>query len=349
MSTESPVHVLVRVLVPVRAVTFALLFLISSAAHAQLSGPVVTTLTIFAGTETGLWRSGDWGYRWQRVEGGQGGESMREVGAVRSILALGPRVYVGAETGLYVSDDFGVTWKRGALSGPVSAVLPSRYPQSDPTVFAATSAGLLKSPDGGQTFAATAVRDVRVNRLEWPGPALVLATARGVLVSRDAAGTFEGPGSGLPAGELRAMALSSFFIVDPVLFAAVGATGVHRSSDGGATWKPSGLEGHSVTDLVWLGPFLYAASDRGFFRSEDAGRTWSPLGEGLRGVVPVRILFPLAPESGAEAFLGTAQGVYRTADGGMRWEAAGLKDEKVLCIGTFPAPERERNPKNRRR
>jgi hypothetical protein len=315
---------------------------------AQLSGPVVTTLTIFAGTESGLWRSSDWGHRWQRVAGASGASDgvAIEFGAVRSILALGPRVYVGADTGLFVSDDFGATWTRGALTVPVSAVLPSRYPQSDPTVFAATSAGLLRSPDGGRTFAATSVRDW-VHRLEWPGPALVVATASGVLVSKDGASTFGGPGVGLPAGEVRAMALSSFFIVDPVLFAAVGAFGVHRSSDGGETWTPSGLSGHTVTDLVWLGPFLYAAADRGLFRSEDAGRTWSPLGEGLKGVVPVRILFPLAPDSGAEAFLGTNQGVYRTADGGMRWESAGMKDEKVLCLGTFPAPERPQ--KDRRR
>jgi photosystem II stability/assembly factor-like uncharacterized protein len=158
-------------------------------------------------------------------------------------------------------------------------------------------------------------------------------------VSTDGANTFVGPGTGLPAGEVRAMALSSFFAVDPVLFAAVGSSGVYRSSDGGATWTSSGLSGHSVTDLVWLGPLLYAAGDRGLFRSEDAGRTWQPLGEGLKGMAAVRLLFPLAPDSGAEAFLGTSNGVYRTADGGLRWESAGLKDEKVLCIGTFPAPQ----------
>ena len=330
----------------VRAIAWSasLLFAASAPAAQDRSGPVVTTLTIFAGTESGLWRSADWGYHWDRVLGASGGESLREIGAVRTILALGPRVYVGADTGLLISDDFGQTWTRGALTAPVSAVLPSRYPQSDPTVFAATSAGLLRSPDGGRTFAATAVHE-RVHRLEWPGPALVIATARGVLVSKDAATTFAGPGAGLPPGDVRALALSSFFIVDPVLFAAVGATGVHRSSDGGATWTPSGLEGHTVTDLVWLGPFLYAAGDRGLFRSEDAGRTWLPLGEGLSGVVPVRLLFPLAPESGAEVFVGTDHGVYRTADGGMRWTSAGLAGEKVLCIGTFPAPQRPQKGK----
>ena len=59
------VHVLVLVLVLVHGLIAGATPLLA----AQLSGPVVTTLTIFAGTETGLWRSADWGYRWERVEG----------------------------------------------------------------------------------------------------------------------------------------------------------------------------------------------------------------------------------------------------------------------------------------
>jgi photosystem II stability/assembly factor-like uncharacterized protein len=318
------------------AVLAVFAILLGPAVSAQTrSSQVVTTLTIFAGTDEGLWRSSDWGHRWEKVPGPAG-----EMGAVRSILALGPRVYVASDSGLFVSDDFGLTWAATALTIPVSAVLPSRYPLADPTLFAGTSNGLLRSPDAGRTFAPTAVRDTYVHRLEWPGPALVIATARGVLFSEDAASTIKAPGAGLPPGDVRAIALSSFFIVDPVLFAAVGTTGVHRSSDGGRTWSPSGLDGQTVTDLVWLGPFLYAAGSGGLFRSEDAGRTWAPLGEGLGAARPTRILFPLAPESGAEAFLGTDQGIFRTADGGARWTATGMKAGRVLALATFPPPER---------
>ena len=334
--------------VSVRAFTFALLCtLLALPLLAQPSAPIVTTLTIFAGSDSGLWRSSDWGHRWERVLG-QGQEPvLRDIGAVRTILALGPRVYIGSTAGLFVSDDFGQTWAPGGITVPVSAVLPSRYPQSDPTVFAGTSAGLLRSSDGGKTFGPTAIRDTYVHRLEWPGPALVAATAKGVLVSDDGAATVSGPGSGLPAGDARAMALSSFFAMDPVLFAAVGATGVHRSGDGGRTWKPSGLDGQTVTDLEWLGPFLYAASDRGVFRSEDAGQTWLPLGEGLAGATPSRILFPLAPDSGAEVFLGTSNGVYRSADGGAHWTKSGMEGERILYIGTFPPPQKPMNTKKR--
>ncbi len=318
------------------AAAVALLALAAAGSAQTRSAPVVTSLTIFAGTDEGLWRSGDWGHRWQKVEAPGAGA----MGAVRSILALGPRVYAASDRGLFVSDDFGQKWEATSLTIPVSVVLPSRYPQADLTVFAGTSAGLLRSTDAGTTFAPTAIRDTYVHRVEWPGPALVMATARGVLVSEDAGATFTGPGAGLPAGDVRAMALSSFFAADPVLFAAVGATGVHRSSDGGRTWTASGLDGHTVTDLVWLGPFLYAAGSQGLFRSEDAGKTWRALGEGLQGVVPSRILFPLAPESGAEAFLGTDRGIFRTADGGERWMATGMTSGRVHALGTFPPPER---------
>jgi photosystem II stability/assembly factor-like uncharacterized protein len=312
------------------------------------SAPIATTLTIFAGAGSGLWRSSDWGHRWERVLGQGQDPVLRDIGAVRSILALGPQVYIGSDAGLFISDDFGVTWRASGLAVPVSAVLPSRYPAADPTLFAATSKGLLRSTDGAKTFAPTALRDAWIHRLEWPGPALVAATAKGVLVSEDSAATVTGPGQGLPPGDVRAMALSSFFAVDPVLFAGVGATGVHRSSDGGKTWAASGLDGHTVTDLVWLGPFLYGVSEQGLFRSEDAGKTWAPLGKGLGEATPSRILFPLAPDSGAEVFLATASGVYRSADGGMHWAKSGMEGERVLALGTFPPPQRAMNIKRRR-
>jgi photosystem II stability/assembly factor-like uncharacterized protein len=300
--------------------------------------PVVTSLTLFAGTGSGLWRSRNWGADWERAR----------PGAVHAILALGPRVYAGGDEGVLLSEDFGQTWKAIDVGSTVLAVLPSRYPQADPTVFAGTAGGLLKSADGGTTFKATALGTAPVMRLEWPGPALVVATAQGVRVSVDAAGTFGEGGQGLPAGDVRALALSSFFAVDPVLFAAVSGQGVFRSSDGGRTWAAAGLAGRAVNDLVWLGPFLYAASEDGLFRSEDTGRTWTPLGEGLRGRAVTRLLFPLAPASGSEIFAGTDQGVYRSADGGLRWLRAGTIEERVFSLGTFPPPSPVSGKRRRR-
>jgi hypothetical protein len=149
----------------------------------------------------------------------------------------------------------------------------------------------------------------------------------------------------LPAAEAQALALSSFFAVDPVLFAGFTGAGVCRSNDRGRTWSPSGLAGRSVTDLVWLGPTLYAATDAGLFLSPDSGATWQPIGEGLGGAVPRRLLLPLAPAAGAELFLATDRGVYRSSDGGRSFGPVGLTGQSVLGVATFPAPERARGKK----
>lgn len=302
------------------------------------AAPVVTSLTVFAGTPDGLFRSRDWGGTWQPAVTADKTFGLDEVGWVRDVLPIGPQVFLGGDGGVYQSEDFGETWRRTAVGAPVVRILPSRYPQSDPTVFAATGAGLLKSPDGGRTFVATPLGGTPVYRLEWPGPALVAATGRGVLVSMDSGLTWKGPEGGLPSGDVRALALSSFYAIDPVIFAGVGSAGVYRSSNGGRTWEPAGLPGHEVTDLAWLGPYLYALSGGGVFRSEDRGASWTRLTNGL-AVAPTRVLFPLMPTSGAEAFLGTVSGIFRSSDGGQTWRAAGMSGRPILCLATFPQAE----------
>jgi ligand-binding sensor domain-containing protein len=310
--------------------------LLAAAAAPDPPGAVVTSLTLFAGTPRGLWKSGDWGGTWERVRGRSQGDSIDDVGAARCILPMGPGVYVGTDAGLFFSEDFGQTWKQTDLRVPVHAILPSRYPQSDPTVFAGTADGLMRSLDAARTFAPTILRGVTVTRLEWPGPDLVLATTTGVAVSADGGRSFRS-GRGLPDGPVEALALSSYYAVDPVLFAGT-AKGVFRSTDGAQSWSAAGLEGRTVRDLAWLGPIVYAATDEGLYRSENAGHTWETLGEGLTGRQPRRLLFPLAPDSAAEAFLGTDRGVLHTVDGGLHWTGAGSLDDTVLVLSTFPPP-----------
>ncbi len=327
------------------ALAAALLAGAGLAAAPERAGSVATSLTIFAGTARGLWRSTDWGGSWERVEGAKVGDSVKDVGAVHAILTGVSGVHVGADAGLFVSPDFGQTWKAEALKTPVNAILPSRYPLADLTVFAGTAEGLLRSEDAGHTFVPTILRSA-VSRMEWPGPDLVLATANGVFVSPDGGKSFRS-GAGLPDGPVEAIALSSYFAVDPVLFAGT-SRGIYRSADAARTWRPAGLVGQAVHDIVWFGPVLYVATDQGVFRSIDAGGAWELLGEGLAGRQARRLLFPLAPDSAAEAFVGTDRGVFHTPDGGQHWVSAGDLEEPVLVLATFPPPERHGKAKPRR-
>ena len=132
------------------------------------------------------------------------------------------------------------------------------------------------------------------------------------------------------------------------MFAAAGDDGVYRSGDGGRTWARAGLDGETVTDIAWLGPFLYAVSASGMHRSEDMGRTWLHFKKGL-DAAPTRFLFPLMPTSGTEVFVGTVNGVYHSGDGGMTWQKSGLEGEVVLCLATFPQPESAAGSARRRK
>jgi ligand-binding sensor domain-containing protein len=297
---------------------------------------VVASLTLFAGTPEGLWRSPDWGATWSLVVGPSPGDTLASLGAGRALVPQGPQVWVAGGGGLFLSEDFGVVWRRLFDQASALCIMPSRYPQSDPTVFMGTISGLLRSEDSGLTFKPTALTNAVVSRLEWPGPALVAGTSLGVLVSEDGGRVFRDRGVGLPEGEVQALAVSSFFALDPVVFAG-GAFGVYRSADAGRTWKATGLTGRSIFDLVWLGPFLYATGDGGVARSDDNGQTWTPLSEGLAGRQGRRLMFPLAPAAGLEAFVGTDDGIFRTLDGGQHWQKAGLESHPILSLATFPA------------
>jgi photosystem II stability/assembly factor-like uncharacterized protein len=313
---------------------------------AQQQGAIVTSLTLFVGTSEGLWRSTDWAGSWQRVQGRTSGVRLDGLGAARAISPVASQVWLAGEGGLYWSEDFGETWAPLSLVPDIRALLLSRWPAADPTVFVGTGAGLLRSRDGGRTFAPTALPGGAVHRLEWPGGAVVVACDRGLLVSKDEGAHFDGPGQGLPEGPVRAVALSSFFLIDPVLFAAPASGGVFRSSDGGATWTTAGLSGEVVGDLVWLGPFLYAAGEAGFYRSQDAGASWTRLAASPGR--PSRLMFPLAPAAGLEAFLATDRGLYRTMDAGEHWSPAGFAGQEVLTVATFPPPEPPPGKKPRR-
>lgn len=344
-----------------RALALALLLPLAAAGRASAqaqNAATVSSLTLFAGTPAGLWRSSDWGTTWERVRGRSPGANLDGIGAVTCLVPLGPQVYVGASTGVYLSLDFGETWRQVSTQDGCSVLLPSRFPLADATLFLANDRGLLRSSpdafaraeDANREFTPTALAGSAVLDLAWPGPALIAATASGVAISVDAGQHFGMASGALPAGAVTTLAASSYYASDPALLVAVGTAGVFRSSDGGIHWLPAGLAGREVNDLFWLGPLVYAATDGGVFRSDDLGATWEPLNAGLEGRRALRLLFPLAPDSGTEAFVATDRGLFWTGDGGLHWTPSGsaLRAETILSLGTFPAPDRSVNVKRKR-
>jgi hypothetical protein len=270
------------------------------------------TATVFAAGSTGsgtaftprVSKSVDAGATWSDITNGI-------VNIAVNVLSVDPStgttLYVGGYNpqakalALYRSTDGGATWT--LLGWPFSGTDLDRQvmavatdPSSSRVVYVATTTGLLKSVNGGDSWSVLT--------------GLPSATYRAVVADRGSAGTVYAAGdvgvykstngganwspahTGLPlAGAAPRVTL---LVQDPVdarvLYAVAGTTGandqVYRSADAGASWvlASSGLPGNDVIRDLTVDPLnprtLYAAlnggSGQNLMRSTDAGATWAP-------------------------------------------------------------------------
>ena len=182
-----------------------------------------------------------------------------------------------------MSEDFGDTWLRRSETPGVRVLLPSRYPQSDPTVFAGTGAGLLRSRDAGKSFERTSLFGATIHRIEWPGPALVVACdqrrARQHRRGRQLHRARRGPAARAGARARAVVVLRrgpgdvrGAFVGRRVPLVATGAgPGAPRASRATRSATSSGS-----------GPSCTRRASAGFHRSEDAGVSWTRLSASSR-------------------------------------------------------------------
>lgn len=259
----------------------------------------------------------------KRVDGGWRAASSGLTSKIVQSVAADSRdpanVYVGTDLGVFRSMNGGASWRAAFLTEPLWR-MPAGHlsalavdPQNATTVHAIAVNDQMAVGGGfARVYESLALKSTNGGRT-WP----MVARARSVKV-RDEGVT-----------RLRALSLAaedvqhrSPLAIDPnnpdVLY--VGGPGVTKSSDGGTTWRASGLGRKPVLALA-VDPsptqILYAGTDTGVFKSSNAGATWQRLNGALDGVRVETLA--VDPEDHRTVYAGTDRGVLWSTDGGLRW------------------------------
>ena len=255
---------------------------------------------VFAATlRAGAFKSANGGRTWEPLTIG------RDANRVDS-LAIAPgvpqTVYVGSGGGVFKTTDGGATWKgaNGGLFGKKTTVAETTAdrthrmlegyvyslvvdPGDSKTVYAGTwSRGLLKTTNGGASWQRLAPGWVGALVLDPNDPDTIYVGAVGSAT-------------------------------------ATAESGVSKSTDGGRTWQPAGLQGTNVNTLA-IDPraseILYAGTAKGLMKSTDGGNNWRR--GGLESSVYGVTIDPGRPTI---LYAATDSGVYSSADGGRTWRA----------------------------
>ncbi len=297
---------------------------------------------LFAGTSLGLFRSEDSGETWTQIDSG----FAIKVGsnAVLSI-AINPQdhVFAGTYNGVFRSTDNGETWS------PLTDafMLPDNYIMSifsllateNGDIFAGTDRyGLFLSKDNGNTWRKaeaglgnTFVNDIVINEKGN----VFAATHAGVFFSNDRGEIWSTYPDSLANGFTRGLTLDN----EGHLLAA-GERGLFRFNPKKNTWTR--LLEHAVnTAKVSPEGVIFAGSgscSASVYRSIDDGNTWEVVSNGINLEVSCGQTFTLEMAPDGAIWLGTNDGLFRSADNGDLWVGRndGIKHSSIHAI-TFNA------------
>ncbi|HEX2642659.1 MAG TPA: hypothetical protein VHU81_06685 [Thermoanaerobaculia bacterium] len=291
---------------------------------------------LFGVQSTDLARSGNGGRRWRTVY---------RAGAL-NVLAFKPGnpsiVFLGGRT-LFRSTDGGRTWvDRGSASGVVvSDIFDLTFDPADPdTLYAATGAGLFRSPDGGDHWEVLGAGEIgQAGEVAVLDSGTLLVSACGIQRSTDGGETWtevfacQRPGdSGF---DDSARSIVEFWL-DPERPGTVYAesfeyqgrhpvsfyTNLYKSEDGGLTWRQILVDGVAMALDPRQPRTVYAFQQRflrpdAFLRSPDGGRTWRRVSGLDANVTDLRV----DPATPTTFYASTSdQGVFRSTDSGRTWK-----------------------------
>jgi Photosynthesis system II assembly factor YCF48 len=277
-----------------------------------------SSMTIYAATGRGLYKTADGGASWRRVGTGLGDHSLLAV-------AVDPHspstVFAATDTaGVFRSFDGGEHWtasNHGISAKYVGAI--SVHPTRDGEVYAGAEAGrIFRSVDGGSSWSELSPPTTRVaiTVLAMDEKRLYAGTnSEGVYWSDDRGTTWGRPARRLSRGTVWNL---TFEPVSGDLFAGTH-DGLFLSTDRGATWTQAnkGMRSWNVLAIA-ADPSspttLYAGTAAALYKSSDHGQTWAELKDEL--YVTALAVDPRTPST---LYAATHLGVLKSESAGQKW------------------------------
>ncbi|MBN1661036.1 MAG: hypothetical protein JXA93_21755 [Anaerolineae bacterium] len=279
---------------------------------------------VYAGTDTGLYRSSDGGSSWS-------------TSGLNSLLAAAqPQSTIPA----FMRDP-------DVVASPSLVAAVAVEPANGQVVYAATwGGGVYKSSDGGISWVASnnGLGDLWLYALAIdPANGSVIyagGASGGVFKSVNGGANWTAANNGLGNTEIRALG------IDPanssVIYAGTQA-GIYKSTDGGASWSTTGSVGAgdpwAIVIDPWNGQTVYAAlGGGGVYKSNNGGASWTASNAGL-GDLNLRALLLDATNSQVLYTGSNGGGVYRSSNGAGAWSAmnSGLGNWTVKSMSFQPA------------
>ena len=117
-----------------------------------------------------------------------------------------------------------------------------------------------------------------------------------------------------------------------------GGNGVHRSTDGGSTWRT--LTGWRTEEILCVVPdpvdsaVIYAATPFGVFKTIDDGATWLKKADGFKKWFIQRII--MDRDDRRVLYAASEDDMYRSTDGGERWTPLHVGGPEILALLQHP-------------
>jgi photosystem II stability/assembly factor-like uncharacterized protein len=261
----------------------------------------------FVTSGTTIQRTGDGGASWTQVHAGNALLQGIELADPHTLYA------VGNGLALLKSEDGGATWRRKPVGAvPLDDLVKVRCGSASTCLIAERGSRLLRTADGGDTFASLVSSDDRPFGIEFASASRALAVGEfgSAEVSDDGGATWRTAG-----GRIRAL-FRVLHAASPTVAYAGGTEGaLARTVDGGQTWRnvspptPTSVLGIAAptAERVYV-----LTADGSLQRSDNGGASYKLLSAGRR---PSAIL---APDASRLLLVGPV-GIRRSTDAGERF------------------------------